>query len=156
MNWRWLFFSFRGRINRARYWRAMLVYLLIGIAVWIVGWALNSLVAVPTGYAPNVVYRTMHALYGLALWISCLAVAVKRLHDRDKSGWWLLALYATPVAAFLLVRFVGAVNSDLGGFTLRLSILAALAFVAWISVELGFLPGTHGYNRFGRDPLATA
>ena len=29
-------------------------------------------------------------------WISAFAVGVKRLHDRDKSGWWILLFYLAP------------------------------------------------------------
>jgi uncharacterized membrane protein YhaH (DUF805 family) len=67
-------------------------------------------------------------LIGLALAILSiwigLAVQIKRWHDRDKSGWWAL-LNLVPVIGWI-----------------------------WILVECGFLRGTYGDNRFGRDPLA--
>jgi uncharacterized membrane protein YhaH (DUF805 family) len=53
------------------------------------------------------------------------AVAAKRYHDRDKSAWWIL-IYLIPV---------------IGPF--------------WQLIELGFLKGTDGSNRFGADPLGT-
>ena len=59
----------------------------------------------------------------LQLWIS-LAISVKRYHDRDRKGWWLL---------IALIPIIG---------------------VLWIFVVLGFLKGTEGANRFGSDPLA--
>jgi uncharacterized membrane protein YhaH (DUF805 family) len=49
----------------------------------------------------------------LVTWIT-LAVAVKRDHDRDKSGWWILIIF--------------------------LSVIGAL----WYLIECGFLRGTHG------------
>jgi uncharacterized membrane protein YhaH (DUF805 family) len=52
-----------------------------------------------------------------------LAVQIKRWHDRDKSGWW---------ALMNLVPIVGQI---------------------WVLVECGFLRGTEGVNRFGKDPL---
>jgi uncharacterized membrane protein YhaH (DUF805 family) len=52
-----------------------------------------------------------------------LAVQIKRWHDRDKSGWW---------ALMNLVPIVGQI---------------------WVLVECGFLRGTEGDNRFGKDPL---
>lgn len=53
-----------------------------------------------------------------------LAIGAKRCHDRDHSGWWLL-LYLIPI--------IGPI---------------------WLLVELGFLRGTAGANRFGSDPVA--
>ncbi len=63
------------------------------------------------------------AVIGLiALWPS-LAVAAKRWHDRDKSGWWVL-----------------------------ISFIPILGFV-WTFIECGCMKGTEGDNRFGPDPL---
>lgn len=60
------------------------------------------------------------------------AVSVKRLHDRNKSAWWLLLWY---------------VISALGG-ALTFGI-ASLAVAIWVFVELGCLEGTPGRNRYG-------
>jgi len=59
----------------------------------------------------------------LAILYPSLAVAAKRFHDRDKSGWWILILFI-PIIGFI-----------------------------WYLVELGFLPGMPSPNRFGPDPL---
>ena len=59
----------------------------------------------------------------LATWIH-IAVAVKRYHDRNKSGWWVLIVFL-PV---------------IGGL--------------WYLIECGFLRGTPGPNTYGPDPLA--
>jgi oligopeptide/dipeptide ABC transporter ATP-binding protein len=64
------------------------------------------------------------ALALAALW-PMLAVTVKRLHDRDHPGWH-LALQLFPV--------LGQV------------------FAIWLVVDVGFLKGTYGRNRFGDDP----
>ncbi len=58
----------------------------------------------------------------LTTWIG-IAVSVQRLHDRDRSGFWLVPM--------LLVPFIGSL---------------------WMIVELGFMPGTPGPNRFGPPP----
>ena len=60
------------------------------------------------------------ALAALYPWI---AVGIKRCHDRNRTGW------------FLLIGLIPLVN-------------------IWLVVELGFLRGTVGQNRFGPDPLA--
>jgi uncharacterized membrane protein YhaH (DUF805 family) len=57
-----------------------------------------------------------------------MAVSVRRLHDRDLSGWWYLAVIVTGVFP-------------------RLAALSSLAFLI-----VTLLPGTPGPNRFGPDP----
>ncbi len=51
--------------------------------------------------------------------VMTLATNAKRYHDRNKSGWWLLIM-VIPVIGWL-----------------------------WSFIELGFLAGTEGYNRYG-------
>jgi uncharacterized membrane protein YhaH (DUF805 family) len=79
------------------------------------------------------------------IWIG-LAVATKRLHDRNKSAWWLVPFYALPV---VLDGAGNAVDAIMG---IVLS-LASLAISIWALVELGFLRGTPGPNAYGPDPL---
>jgi uncharacterized membrane protein YhaH (DUF805 family) len=155
MRWQWLFFGFEGRINRAKFWLATLIYALVDIVVKAAKSAASWLGAAH-GFNHPVVIQTLCFGFELALWLSCLAVFAKRLHDRDKSGWWLLVLYIAPIAAVLLAGLIGTMNSDFGGFAARMCFLAVFAFFIWFFVELGCLQGTRGYNRYGRDPLAAA
>jgi hypothetical protein len=79
-----------------------------------------------------------------------LAVATKRLHDRDKSAWWLLLFYLVPAILQTIAYYTGAVE-------VRLILgLACLFIIIWYLIELGFLRGTTGPNRYGPDPLQTA
>ena len=83
-------------------------------------------------------------LYIPLIWVG-LAVGAKRLHDRDKSAWWLLLFYAVPsVLSSAADRIEG------GGIILH---LVSFAITIWAIIELGFLRGTIGPNRFGPDPL---
>lgn len=120
-------FGFQGRITRKDYW---LYYLsLIGLtAVFSISVIVTARL---TGRAvdPRADFKMLAVGLGvLTLWPS-LAIGVKRCHDRDKSGWWLL-LWGLLGA----IPFVG--------------ILASL----WSFVELGILDGTPGANRFGLSP----
>ncbi|AWM03754.2 DUF805 domain-containing protein [Bradyrhizobium amphicarpaeae] len=77
-----------------------------------------------------------------------LATAIKRLHDRDRSGWWMIPFFLMPG---LFSQF-----SDLlpdGNWTLALSLTASTLWL-WGLVEMFIVPGTSGENRFGPDPLA--
>jgi uncharacterized membrane protein YhaH (DUF805 family) len=155
MRWRWLFFGFKGRINRAKFWLATLIYAVVDMAARGAESAWSWLGATH-GFDYPFLIQILCSGFELALWISCLAVFAKRLHDRDKSGWWLLVLYVAPVAVVLLAGLIGTMNSHFGGFAARVCIMAVFAFFIWFFVELGCLPGTRGYNRYGRDPLASA
>jgi uncharacterized membrane protein YhaH (DUF805 family) len=76
------------------------------------------------------------------------ATTIKRLHDRNKSGWWIVLFIVAPN---LLGKFGDSLgDSDVAVF------LGLIAFVLniWGAVELLFLKGTSGPNRFGPDPLA--
>jgi uncharacterized membrane protein YhaH (DUF805 family) len=68
-------------------------------------------------------------LWFLAVLIPGIAVTVRRLHDRDMSGWWYLGF-----AVMGVIPFVGWI--------------ASIAFLVIMC-----LPGTSGENRFGSDPL---
>ena len=139
-----LLFSFQGRLNRKPYWMTILaitviIILLIVFALMMFGeqdfWAGGLLLAV------------LVIIYIPLIWIS-LAIGAKRLHDRDKSAWWLLLFYLVPA----VLSTAGNHAGDLG-FVLH---LASFAITVWAFVELGCLRGTVGPNRFGPDPLAPA
>ena len=68
--------------------------------------------------------RGATVVLALAALWSLLALSIRRLHDRGKSPAWLL---------LALVPLVGPI---------------------WLAIELAFLPGTPGENRYGADPLA--
>ena len=80
-------------------------------------------------------------------WISALAIGIKRLHDRDRSGWWIVVFYFGPAV------LAAAQNSSDGVLAWLVLGLGAFAVSIWSLVELGFLRGTSGPNRFGPDPL---
>jgi uncharacterized membrane protein YhaH (DUF805 family) len=150
MDWTTLLFSFKGRINRGKYWLAALIY----IAVW------TTFIACSLVWLGGLNFDNLlsFAGAGLMIWLigfilliagtwSGLAVGVKRLHDRDKSGWWILLFWLGP-------SFLGGSNSAMSDFSVGLILsLAAMAIVIWAFVELGCLPGTPGPNQYGPDPL---
>lgn len=84
-----------------------------------------------------------------------LAVAVRRLHDTGRTGWWVIPLYfpiaGSPVAVVLA----------LWTYVLLVGVLSSLIVTAVILVEVAVLvmlaqPGTRGPNRYGPDPLQPA
>ncbi len=89
------------------------------------------------------------AVAAAAFLLTVVVVAIKRLHDRNKSGWWLALLYGVPI---LLNAGAYSVASD-GALYLT---IPALIINLWALVELGFLRGSRGSNRFGEDPIGDA
>jgi uncharacterized membrane protein YhaH (DUF805 family) len=90
------------------------------------------------------------------MWIN-FALTIKRLHDRDRTGWWLVALYLVIIAAVVLgvvtlmqpERQRESLNPAAVG-----AVIAASVLMLWLFVEIGFLKGTQGPNRYGPDPLS--
>jgi uncharacterized membrane protein YhaH (DUF805 family) len=159
-----LLFSFKGRIQRLYWWVATIaVGAVAGLATTLLEYgAQSSGTFVPDPgsdqIAPTGVFGIAVTAVGLAnLWIN-LALSVKRLHDRDRTGAWVfLQILLVFLAAIMIVAAI-AVPKEHGGPWLILAWLtgiAAFAFSVWLFVELGFLRGTRGSNRFGPDPLGT-
>jgi uncharacterized membrane protein YhaH (DUF805 family) len=148
MGWVDLLFTFRGRINRAKFWLAALVYIVVTIVGGIVASVSGS----------DAVAALANGAVNLVTFVSGLFVAMKRLHDRDKSGWWLVLFYFAPSILFgvgIALAVFGWVGDTSGMGRIGVLFLAAgLAVGIWAFVELGCLRGTVGPNRYGPDPLA--
>ncbi len=150
MDWMWLLFSFRGRINRGKYWLAILIYSVLWVAftaavlMWLGGLNTDNLFTL--------------AGAGLAIWLAAailivagtwsgFATGIKRLHDRDKSGWWIVLFWFGPTV-------LGGMETGMphigGGFLLS---MIGTAIAVWGFIELCCLRGTIGSNRYGSDPL---
>ena len=134
-----LWFGFKGRINRAKLW----LVIVINTVIVMIGGGL----AFATG---STIVWALFGLFYIVVIVSGLGVAIRRLHDRDKSGWWAVLFYVAPA---LLSGLGAALGSSLG---LGASIfsLASFAISIWAFVELGCLRGTQGPNQYGPDPLA--
>ncbi len=155
----WLF-GFTGRIHRARFWGAVAVYIIVWLLVLAIamafifqdinqfvflvsfGWLLDPAVIGRVGAIAIVI-----AIVGVVIFVSAMAVMVKRLHDRDKSGWWVLLFWGVPVA----LNGWRTANVPEGQVSVVDVIAGAISI--WALVELGFLRGTSGPNRFGYDPV---
>ena len=152
MNWGHFLFGFSGRINRAKFWLWILLYIIAAIVVGGLIYAVNS----------STVDAIAPAAFGLIAFITGLAVYTKRLHDRNKSAWWLLVFWVLPTALVLIGAAVAALSSDsdAGGNPSLAGAIIALVFIfvgfglfVWAFVELACLRGTIGQNAYGPDPL---
>jgi uncharacterized membrane protein YhaH (DUF805 family) len=82
----------------------------------------------------------------IVVW-GCAAITVRRLHDRNRSGWWLIPFLVVPG---LFDQFESRLGISLPVLVLA-TVVAMLGI--WAFVELVILKGTTGANRFGPDPL---
>ncbi len=80
--------GFSGRAVRSEYWFWTLFCALVGIATAI----LDGVTGVPV----------TNPLFSLATLLPGLAVSIRRLHDLDRTGWWMLILL-TGIGAILLI-----------------------------------------------------
>ena len=158
-----ILFSFKGRIGRGTYWLSIVpvivaVHFITFAPILIVGF----IVGTESDEMPDSILIAIFAaqlIWLAGLWPT-LAVGSKRLHDRNKRGWWLLVWWLLPF--YLLfggfgIDFVSDPNTvrRAGYFSTGLIMMyASLPIALWGIVELGILPGTKGPNRFGDDPLA--
>jgi uncharacterized membrane protein YhaH (DUF805 family) len=83
--------TFSGRTSRSGYWWFYLFYILVLVGASILDAAINA--PVLTGLAV------------LALFLPSLAVLVRRLHDTDRSGWWILISFVPIVGGIVLIVF---------------------------------------------------
>lgn len=128
--------EFSGRSRRKEYWSFVLltviVYAVFGGLMVAGGFSLAAM-SDPSLAAegPGPVFYIgagLLGIYALAAFIPNLAVIVRRLHDRDMSGWWLLGYFVAAMIPFV-------------------NIIAGIAMLV-----LMCLPGTIGPNKYGPDP----
>ena len=99
------YFDFRGRSRRREYWLFSLFYVLVTLAV-------TGIMGAPSAsyFGAGVHYQAMTTapaqlllnLFGLISFIPSLAVNVRRLHDIDRSGWWLL-MWLVPLLGWIVM-----------------------------------------------------
>ncbi|WFU24318.1 DUF805 domain-containing protein [Bradyrhizobium sp. CB1717] len=175
MDWTSYLFRFDARINRALLWQALLIVTMLAAVLGVVGQMIHRLstkgklifsINLDFDFGFNGLFklvdpRAYHLLAsldrtdlilkaaGLALfsWIF-LATAIKRLHDRNRSGWWIVAFFIVPSIYQQFSDLLPAPDWE------HLYGLPADGLRLWGIVEMFVLRGTLGDNRFGLDPLA--
>ncbi|MEO0815860.1 MAG: DUF805 domain-containing protein [Pseudomonadota bacterium] len=119
--------NFQGRSRRSEYWWVQLFLLLVLIVPYILMFSVGGLAS----GEPNALGLGMLAIvgiFGLAIILPGIALAVRRFHDLGQTGWLVLAF-----AVAGLIPIVG--------------LIASIGQIVWFC-----FPGTNGPNKFGPDP----
>lgn len=90
--------DFSGRARRREFWVFILFNFLITIVLAIIDASMS-------GTSQKVTFGLLSMIYGLAVLLPSLGVAVRRLHDIDRSGWWLLVGLVPLVGIIVLLVF---------------------------------------------------
>lgn len=84
--------NFSGRANRAEFWWFVLANAIVGAVLNVLGNASS-------------IFLILSVVYSLAVLIPGLAVAIRRLHDTNRSGWWILIGLVPCVGIVILIVF---------------------------------------------------
>ena len=85
--------DFSGRARRTEYWMFLLFNLVIAMLLGVVDYVLGT---------PGIIGM----IFALAILIPSIAVGVRRLHDTDRSGWWLLIAFIPIIGTIALLVFL--------------------------------------------------
>ena len=91
--------EFKGRSRRKEYWFFILFYTLILIALTFIDVSVGT-------YDAETQLGLISSIFMLAMLVPSLAVAVRRLHDTDRSGWWLLIALIPLIGAVVILVFM--------------------------------------------------
>lgn len=93
--------QFSGRANRSEYWWFQLFIVIVSIPSYILSFY--------AGYSGSQGLALASTGLSVVMWLvfalPCIAATIRRLHDTDRSGWWLLLAFV-PFAGLLLVFLV--------------------------------------------------
>lgn len=94
---------FSGRARRKEYWMFFLFNIIVSFFVGLVAGFVGALM----GQGPALA-NAANVLYGLAIVLPALAVAVRRMHDLGRSGWWVIV----PVANLIFLCTAGQAGDN--------------------------------------------
>ena len=87
---------FSGRSRRREYWFFVLFSIIISIVLGVI----DAMIGTQTGGI-----GILSAIYALAILIPSIAVSVRRLHDINKTGWWILIGFIPIIGTIILLIF---------------------------------------------------
>lgn len=95
--------DFSGRARRKEYWMFMVMNFIVGCIVSFLGWIV--------GGTDGLITVSLPGLYTLFVFLPSWAVTVRRLHDTNRTGWWIL-ISIIPAIGFLVMLIFTLLDSD--------------------------------------------
>jgi uncharacterized membrane protein YhaH (DUF805 family) len=89
---------FGGRSRRKEYWYFVLFSLIVSLV-------LSAIDALLGTFSSSTNVGLLGGIYGLAIIIPSIAVSVRRLHDIDRTGWWVLISLVPVIGTIVLLVF---------------------------------------------------
>jgi uncharacterized membrane protein YhaH (DUF805 family) len=127
--------EFTGRSRRMEYWMFTLFNVIVMVVLALIAFGGLNMANLADPASDEMIIASLTGgfglivlLYFLVILVPSIAVTVRRLHDRNMSGWWYLGFFV-------------------GGLLPYVGLLFSIALLV-----LMLLPGTPGPNRFGDDP----
>ena len=90
---------FNGRARRKEYWYFLLFNIIISVILGVIDGVVGS-------FSPEAGIGLLGGIYALAVFIPGFAVSVRRLHDTNRSGWWLLTLLIPLIGLIVIIVFM--------------------------------------------------
>lgn len=139
---------FSGRASRAEYWYFVLFNVFISLALWLIDSFLFSDIVSQIGLG------LLGGLYAIGVFIPSLAVAVRRLHDTNRSGWWTL-ISLIPVSGLLISNFLISFSGSLisiflipvSGLLILICLISAIVLIVFLAQD-----SKPGENKYGKNP----
>ena len=131
------YFDFHGRACRAEFWNYITIFL-----------SVTTLAELLVHLEPMTLLRMTLTAWSIGCFLPTVGVAIRRLHDLNRSGWWLVAPLIPAFLLLLLFFWFWPVT-----LLLATAMLAAIAYLLYLCLQ----PGMSEDNRFGPAPqFATA
>ncbi len=126
------YFDFHGRAGRAEFWNYILTFL-----------AVTVLAELLVYLTPIAALRMTLTVWSIGCFLPTVGVAIRRLHDLNRSGWWLVAPLIPAFLLLLLFFWFWPVT-----LLLATAMLATIAYLLYLYAQ----PGMSEDNRFGPAP----
>lgn len=132
-------FNWQDRACRSEFWWFYLATIVIGIIASLFN-------AIP------LIGQVIALVINIAIWWLSIVASIRRLHDIDKSGFWILLPAGASIVGVILIAMGVVGGSDL---LFALGVIVGLGGTGYM-IFLLVQPGTPGPNKYGPNPLATA
>lgn len=159
---------FKGRACRSEFWWFVLFTLIVDVALdFVMGLFMIPLLFKGEFNAESITnvsspFGIVSLVFALAFLLPSLGVMVRRLHDTNKSGWWIVVYYLLTalcmVPVFLLFTMADHSEQFNDKITFALIFVVSIMAILLLALAITLLVwccqrGTIGPNKYGPDPL---